>query len=59
MKIEKRYCPYCGQPLENRCGCLREIAEAEEEFIREYESRPDVQYGWHQQDMIDLRRMER
>ena len=34
-------------------------AEARAAFIEEYENRPETQYGWYQQDMIDMRRMER
>ena len=44
--------------MTEHCGCAREAAEAETEFIEEYENRPDVQYGWHQQDLIDLRHRE-
>jgi len=42
---------------------LNEWAEIQEErhrrFIEDYESRADVQYGWYQEDMIDLRYRER
>ena len=42
---------------------LNEWAESTEErrrqFIEDYESDPEVQYGWYQQDMIDLRYRER
>lgn len=57
--MKKVYCEYCGEKLDNRCGCLRELAEAEEEWFEEYANRPDVQYGWAQQDLIDMRRRER
>lgn len=60
--MEKRFCQYCGLPLEENCRCerdyIRELAEVEEEFIEEYENRPDVIYGQRQQDMIDWRRFE-
>jgi len=56
--MRKQYCSYCGEPLVNRCNCEREIAEAEQEFIEDYENSPEVQYGWHQQDLIDMRRRE-
>jgi hypothetical protein len=56
--MKKRYCGWCGQPLEDGCNCEREAAEAEADFIEEYNNRPDVQYGWRQQDLIDLRRRE-
>ena len=50
------YCKYCGELLENRCDCLRELSEAEADFIEDYENDPMVNYGWHQQDIIDMRR---
>lgn len=34
-------------------------AERHQRFIEDYESDPEVQYGWYQQDMIDLRYRER
>ena len=37
----------------------REAAEAEAQFIEDYENDPEIQYGWRQQDLIDLRRRER
>ena len=36
----------------------REAAEAEAQFIEDYENSPEVQYGWYQQDLIDMRRRE-
>jgi hypothetical protein len=57
--MKKMFCQYCGEPLENKCDCLRELAEAEAEFIEDYENRPDVQYGWAQQDLIDQHFYER
>ena len=36
-----------------------EVAEAEAQFIEDYENDPEVQYGWYQQDLIDMRRRER
>lgn len=57
--MKKIYCEYCGQPLTEGCDCQREAAEAVAEFIEDYENRPDVQYGWAQQDLIDSYRMER
>ena len=40
----KKYCPYCGNPVENGCDC--EVLAAE-------------QHGWAQQDIIDMYRRER
>ena len=52
--MKKKYCPYCGINLEeDRCDCLRELAEYEEQLIEELESRPDTQLGWINQDLIE------
>lgn len=37
----------------------RAQAEAEADFLEDYYNDPVVQYGWHQQDVIDRWRMER
>ena len=37
----------------------RILADMEQERIEAYENDPMVQYGWYQQDMIDMRRRER
>ena len=37
----------------------RYVAECAEARMEAYENDPTVQYGWHQQDMIDMRRYER
>lgn len=36
----------------------RVIAENQERLVEEYENDPMTWEGWHQQDMIDLRRWE-
>ena len=54
--MKKRYCPYCGQLLDERCGCEREVAEAEAELIEELEER-QLHTAW-QQDLIDMHRYE-
>lgn len=35
------------------------MMEAERDFMEDYENDPLVQDGWHQQDLIDMYRMER
>lgn len=57
--MRAKFCQYCGESLDEGCSCIRDIAQAEADFIEEYESRPDVQYGWVQQDLIDMHRFER
>ena len=57
--MKKMFCEYCGKPLSEGCECERIIAEENERFIEDYMNDPEVHYGWHQQDMIDLRRRER
>lgn len=37
----------------------RAEAYAEEQFYEDYYDDPVVQYGWHQQDIIDMYRRER
>lgn len=56
--MKKKYCEYCGQLLTENCGCAREIAEAHERFLEDYENDPEVQAGWRNQDLIDMRRRE-
>ena len=53
------YCRFCGQPLDEGCECEREYELRQEEFMRDYEDDAFVQYGWYQQDIIDLYRRER
>jgi len=57
--MKKRFCEYCGTPIADGCDCLKEAAEEYAATVEEIENRPDTQYGWYQQDMIDLHRMER
>jgi len=57
--MKRLYCQYCGRLLSEGCDCLREAAEAEKEFIEDYENSPETLYGWAQQDLIDLRNFER
>ena len=56
--MKPKFCAYCGTPLEEGCECLRELAEAETDMVEELENRPDTQYGWHQQDLLDQRKFE-
>ncbi|MDF2499334.1 MAG: hypothetical protein K0Q77_48 [Anaerosporomusa subterranea] len=57
--MKKQYCPYCGAHLNERCGCERELAEAEAEWIEEYENRPDTQAREHFNDILEMWRNER
>ena len=57
--MKKMFCPYCGEPLENDCDCERIAAEEAERKRQEYENDPIVQYGWYQQDIIDMYRREK
>ena len=56
MKV--KYCRYCGQPLTENCDCEGIAAEEHEQFLEDYYNDPEIQYGWHQQDIIDMRRRE-
>ena len=57
--IQPKYCQYCGEPLENGCDCLREIAEREEELIEELEERQHQSGFYAFQDMMETYRRER
>ena len=54
-----RFCQYCGQASTENCDCARIASEEYEQFLEDYENDKEVQYGWCQQDMIDMRRRER
>lgn len=55
--LEKRFCPYCGEPISNGCDCEAEIAACRAEQIDDIEER-QMETEW-QQDLIDMRRFER
>ena len=57
--MKKQFCSYCGAPLEDGCTCERELAEEQAQLVEELENRPDTQFGWAQQDLIDMRMYER
>jgi hypothetical protein len=56
--MKKQFCPYCGVSLDDGCDCAREATEAEAQFIEDYENSLETQYGWAQQDLIDIRKFE-
>ena len=47
---------YSESEINNEIG--RAEAYAEEQFYEDYYNDPVVQYGWHQQDIIDMYRRE-
>lgn len=55
----KKYCPYCGEKIEDGCCCSAVAEQEAQEFYEEYHSNPVVTAGWAQQDMIDIGRFER
>lgn len=56
--MKKMYCQYCGLPLTENCDCERIASEEYEQFLEDYENDPEVQAGWRNQDLIDMRRRE-
>lgn len=48
---------YSDSEINHECGKAK--AYAEEQFYEDYYNDPVVQQGWHQQDIIDMYRMER
>ena len=57
--MKAKYCRFCGQPLTENCDCERIAEEEYEQWLADYYNNIGVQYGWHQQDLIDMRRRER
>lgn len=57
--MEKRFCEYCGAPLEDGCDCANILADEEREFYERYYNDPIVQAGERQGDLIAAYRMER
>lgn len=47
--MKGKYCQYCGELLED-CECVFDEIEDED---------TETFYGWTQQDLIDVRKMER
>ena len=56
--MKAMYCRFCGKSLTENCDCERIAAEEHEQFLEDYLNDPEVQYGWYQQDIIDMRRRE-
>ena len=56
--MKEKYCAFCGSPLEDRCNCLREMAEAEAQFIEDYNNSPETMAGWANEDLIYNSRRE-
>jgi hypothetical protein len=56
--MKAKYCQYCGEPLTEHCDCARIAAEEEEQWLEDYYNDPEVQAGWRNQDLIDMRRRE-
>ena len=55
----KRYCPYCGEPLENGCDCEREAAEEAQARIEELEECQHDSGFYPFQDLMEMYRRER
>lgn len=57
--MKKLYCPYCGAPLDENCGCEYEAECERQELIEELEER-QYQSGFYAfQDMLEMYRSER
>lgn len=61
--MEKRYCPYCGEPLVKGCNCeyeaLKEEYEQRERLIEDVEERQHQSGFYAFQDLIDMYKRER
>ena len=56
--MKPQYCRFCGLPLTENCDCERIAAEEEEQFLEDYYNDPEVQAGWRNQDLYEMRRRE-
>lgn len=52
--MEKIYCPYCGERLENGCSCEAEAAEYAEQRIEELEERQRKSGLYAFQDLMEM-----
>ena len=59
INLKKQFCEYCGINLNERCECLRQLAEERMHMVEEYENSPEIHLGWTKQDIIDSYRRER
>lgn len=57
--MKKKFCQYCGEPLENRCECEKEVAEWEEEQREKLEERQHKSGFYAFQDLMETWRNER
>ena len=53
--MKPQYCRFCGLPLTENCDCERIAAEEEEQFLDDYYNDPEVQAGWRNQDLCEMR----
>lgn len=53
--MKPQYCRFCGLPLTENCDCERIAAEEEEQFLEDYYNDPEVQAGWRNQDLCEMR----
>lgn len=54
-EMKPQYCRFCGLPLTENCDCERIAAEEEEQFLEDYYNDPEVQAGWRNQDLCEMR----
>ena len=57
--MKKLYCPYCGAPLDENCGCEYEAECERQELIEELEERQHQSGFYAFQDMLEMYRRER
>ena len=57
--MEKLYCAYCGQLLDEGCNCEQELAEQAESLLESLEDRQHQSGFYAFQDLMEMRRFER
>lgn len=56
--MKPQYCRFCGLPLTENCDCERIAAEEYQQWQEDYYNDPEVQAGWRNQDLCEMRYRE-
>ena len=57
--MKPQYCRFCGLSLTENCDCERIAAEEYQQWQEDYYNDPEVQAGWRNQDLCEMRWRER
>lgn len=57
--MKPQYCRFCGLPLTENCDCERIATEEYQQWQEDYYNDPEIQAGWRNQDLCEMRWRER